>query len=266
IDLMRELNIEKNVTFIFSTHDKIGNTEFVFSRGDGSPELMDQIYRLRYQVYCNECNFIKAADYPSKSESDKYDPFSIHFTIQDDIGVIGTTRLILDNPYGLPFVIHCADTLSVDIGSFDKTRICEVSRLAISKRYRKRKDDGLYYANEDVDSDRKISLAENIKRIKPMTFGMYREIYQECKRRGITHFFALMEKTLWMLLRMHNFNFTPIGPDVEFYGKVRPYMCDIGELEKNVYAKAYKFYEYFLDGLEDEYRPKFDEPPEEKNE
>ncbi len=235
----------------------IGKTEFTFREADHSQALMEAIYRLRYQVYCVECGFIRKEDYPKQSEEDIYDPYSVHFVIEDTVGVVGTTRLILDNPHGLPFIEHCGSGLSIDVGSLDREKICEVSRLAISKSYRRRENDGLYYGYEGYDPSNKVSGIEQAKRIKPMIFGMYREIYQECKRRGITHFFALMEKSLWLLLRMHHFVFQPIGNEVDFYGKVRPYMCVIKDLEREVHDKMPKSYDYFLNSLEEKYYPKF---------
>lgn len=89
-----------------------------------------------------------------------------------------------------------------------------------------------------------------------MAFGLYRAMYQESKRLGVNHWFALMEKSLWLLLKIHGFVFRPIGPEVEFYGMVLPYIADIAELEKSVYTKFPQFYAYFMEGLEPELQPK----------
>ena len=90
-----------------------------------------------------------------------------------------------------------------------------------------------------------------------MAFGLYKELYQECKRTEIRYWFALMEKSLWMLLKIHGFVFQPIGGEVDFYGRVRPYVAAIGDLERNVHAKFPQFLEYFTRDLEPELRPNF---------
>jgi len=238
--------------------ERIGQTDFTFELVESKQEL-EELYRLRYQVYCSECNFLKEEDYPESKESDKYDPYALHFAARDSYGPIGTVRLILDNPNGFPMETHTGGNLDFDIKSADRRQVAEISRLAISKTYRRRKDDGLYYSGGYKDFGVKPE-ADGLKRIKPMTFGIYREIYQECKRRNIAVWVAMMEKTLWLLLRMHNFAFRPIGEETDVYGPVRPYMCKIEDVENNVYQKSSdKFYKYFLDGLEPEYHPKLPE-------
>jgi len=237
--------------------DTIGQTEFIFRRVD-SPDLLEEVFRLRYQVYCKECNFIKEEDYPDSIEKDKYDPHSVHFVAEDPYGIIGTVRLILDSPYKFPFEEHCNDKLTVDIDSLPRGKAAEVSRLVISKNYRRRTDDGLYYTPDFNDKVTGVDIADITKRIRPIAFGIYREIYQECKRRGITHWFAIMEKSLWRLLYMHSFIFKPIGEEVDFYGMVTPYLASIEEIERAFYKKSPQFAaEYFFDGLEPQYRSSF---------
>jgi N-acyl amino acid synthase of PEP-CTERM/exosortase system len=138
----------------------------------------------------------------------------------------------------------------------DRKRLAEISRLVISKKMRRRKDDGLYYTPEYGDN-RRSSDMDIMRRIKPMAFGLYREIYQECKRRGVTHLLALMEKTLWLLLKIHHFEFEQIGDTIHFYGPVAPYICYIEDAERNVYEKSPELYKYLVDGLEPQYLPRF---------
>jgi len=227
----------------------IGQHEFTFAKSDANDASLEDIYRLRYQVYCKECNFLRAEDYPDGMEKDKYDPYSVHFVASDQNGAIGTSRLILYSELGFPLEEHCNGNLLVDKKTLPRHNAVEVSRLVISKEYRKRKDDGLYYGPDYVDNQR--SEAEHMmKRIRPMAFGMYREMYQESKRRGITHWFAVMEKSLYLLLRMHNFVFHPIGKEFDYYGPVMPYLADIREMERTVHEKSPQLWAYFTEGLD----------------
>jgi N-acyl amino acid synthase of PEP-CTERM/exosortase system len=237
--------------------EMIGQTELTFRRID-APELLEEIYRLRYQVYCKECEFIREEDYPAGMERDKYDPHSIHFVTEDAYGIIGTMRLIMDSPLGFPFEEHCEGKLSMDVNKLPRKQIAEVSRLVISKNFRRRDGDGMYYTPDFDENETTANLEGVTKRVRPMAFGMYRELYQESKRIGVTHWVGIMEKSLWLLLRMHSFIFHPIGEEIDFYGKVRPYLATITELEQALYQRSPKFTtEYFLDGLEEQYRPKF---------
>lgn len=158
-------------------------------------ELLKEIYRLRYHVYYNECGFIKGEDYPSRIEKDKYDAYSLHFIVECSKGIVGTVRMVLDNPYGFPFEEYCRDKLILDIGSLDRSKATEISRLVISNDYGGR-------------TTRKSTNADNgFKKVSQASYAIYRHIYQECKRRGITHCFALMDRTLWVLLNANNIIF-----------------------------------------------------------
>jgi N-acyl amino acid synthase of PEP-CTERM/exosortase system len=235
----------------------IGQSKLVFRRVD-SPDELKAAYRLRYEVYCNESHFLDPQQCPNGMESDKYDPHSTHFIVSDQYGMIGTIRLIMDSSYGFPFEEYCCGKLHVDINSIPRKQAAEISRFAISRRFRRRVADGLNYTPDFEDNVTKDDLESTTKRVRPMAFGLYREMYQESKRRGITHWFALMEKPLCFLLRMHGFTFRPIGEEVDVYGKVIPYLAEVEEVERAIYQKSPKFaMEYFIKGLERQYLPKF---------
>ena len=235
----------------------ISATKFTFGVID-NPELLQEAFRLRYQVYCHECNFIKEEDYPEGFEKDEYDPYSIEFFAQDSEGMIGTARLVLDSPLGFPLEEHCKDNLTIDKNALPRNNCAEISRLVISKQYRRRRNDGMYYSPDYTDNPVAAAAAEKenlIKRIKPMTFGMFKELYQESKRRDIKYWYVLMEKSLHLLLRIHGFVFEPIGSEINFYGPVKPYLANLVDLEKSVQQKLPNLFHYFIDDLEPQYRP-----------
>ena len=50
--------------------------------------LMDRAYQLRHQVYCLECKYLEASEYPDGRERDDCDAHSSHFVslnLQDEI-------------------------------------------------------------------------------------------------------------------------------------------------------------------------------------
>ncbi len=229
--------------------------KFLFRKLD-SPEDLQEAYRLRFQVYCNECNFIQPQDYPLKVETDRFDADSVHFGGFDQEGnLVGSVRLILSSCGRFPIEEHCP-SLNVDLEELSRGRCAEISRLTISKLYRRRSQDGLYYEPQAHDQSGQDKGAYFVRRVRPMAFGLYRAMYQESKRLKVNYWFALMERTLWMLLKIHGFVFKPIGPEVDFYGMVTPYLADITELEKGVHEKFPQFFDYFIQDLEPALRPK----------
>jgi N-acyl amino acid synthase of PEP-CTERM/exosortase system len=226
-----------------------GMEDFQFKKVEiHDQEMMDQIFRLRFQVYARECGFIKEADYPGQKESDEYDKEqSVHFAALDSAGaVIGTMRLLLPGALPLPIERHCP---SLKITPDPVNGHAEVSRLVISKQLRRRRDDGLYYEPQVEDKTVTGEHAEFLRRAKPMAFGLYREMYQESKRRGLVYWYALMEKSLWLLLRIHGFRFDCIGEEVDVYGAVCPYLGKLPVIEQEVLRKFPKFFDFFNENL-----------------
>ncbi len=234
----------------------IGNTEFSFSKAD-SPELLSEIFKLRYKVYCEECRFLKPEDYPLRIEQDQYDAHSLQFAIEDAKGLVGTARLILNSNLGFPLEEHYRGRLNIDTAKLPRNRLAEVSRLVISKEYRKRAADGLYYSPDFQEKPPLPQAQGPAQRMRPMAFGLYREMYQDCKRLGINYWFACMEESLWKLLCFHGFTFHPIGDEIDYYGPVKPYLAKLNEIENSVSRKFPDFFQkYFLEGLESEFWPK----------
>jgi N-acyl amino acid synthase of PEP-CTERM/exosortase system len=211
---------------------------FEFCIIDGTKYLRDS-YRLRYEVYCHERNFLHAEDYPSRLEIDHFDAHAIHMgAINPDGELVGTLRLILPSKLGLPLLEHCAlfndDT---HLASPAYASSAEISRLAVFRSGNNATTDS---HNNTVNTDCALSLAQsNTKSLRDklfITLGLYQVMYHTSKIRGITHWFASMEKSLWRMLNFQGIQFKAIGPEVDYYGPVSPYLANIADLE--AYVKA----------------------------
>ncbi len=112
-----------------------------------SESLKKEIYKLRYDVYVSEFGFEKKESHPSGLEKDIYDSHSVELAAIEQINaetqkVIGTIRLILHSEHGFP--IENAVPLDFTAKKTQIDKIAEISRLAISKDYRRHQGDGLY--------------------------------------------------------------------------------------------------------------------------
>lgn len=216
---------------------------FTFRCVDGT-DALNECYRLRFDVYCIERAFLRPEDYPSGLEVDEFDAHSLHFSAFNRAGdTVGTIRLVKPNLQGFPLLQHCQlhDEVIPD-------EIVEISRLAVSKNYRRRVEDDIYGITPDqiMTPDPR---PEERRRRPEIVLGLYKIIYQESKRRGISHWLAAMERSLVRLLWRYGFSFDAIGPEVDYYGPVTPYITNIAEIERDVLAIRPSIFKEFNEGL-----------------
>lgn len=222
---------------------------------------LQESYALRYEVYCNEQHFLAPEDYLSKLEIDAFDNRALHIGAINREGVlVGTVRLVLPSAKGFPLFEHCPlfseyKTLA-DSNNRIQQAAAEISRLAVSKSYRRRANDGMYGLAETEDKiapqerDDKVTQRRN----RPeLVLGLYRAMYRDSKRQGITHWFAAMEKTLLRLLHRYQFGFEPIGPEIDYYGPVTPYLAEIAKMEEGIRQRHPELFAEFVQGLAPEF-------------
>jgi N-acyl amino acid synthase of PEP-CTERM/exosortase system len=245
------LNVHHNCPYFDFTEIKKGN-------------YLQESYALRYQVYCLERSFLKKEDYPSHRETDQFDTSSAHFGALNKNGMlVGSVRLVLAQAKPFPLSEHCQlfDEYKkcLDPSNPDFQKTAEISRLVVSKNYRRRKGDGLYGLSGLNPSEQKkqtqAELKEERRRRPEIVMGLYKNMYQYSKRNGITHWLVAMEKTLFRLLTYSHFCFKEIGPKIDYYGPVRPYYASLDDVERNVIEKNPKLFWEFMEGLEPEYLP-----------
>jgi N-acyl amino acid synthase of PEP-CTERM/exosortase system len=229
-----------------------------------SEDLKTKIFLLRYEVYALEFGFENPDDFSDKCEKDDYDQHSIHFTaLNQDDDVIGTVRMIRDSPKGFP-AEHAADFT----GFADKPEprfISEISRLAVSKKLRRRPEDGIHGVESYIPqsqggvSDVKTTDQQfKEKRQNPIiALGLYKAIYWKCKELGISHMVMVTEAKLFHALCRFGFVFSQVGEPVEYHGKRIPCATSWERIEKHMKERQPKQLDFLLDGLEKKYHPRF---------
>ena len=198
--------------------------------------LMDKVQQLRHQVYCVECNYLDAADYPDGREQDECDVHSSHFValnLKDEVA--GYVRLVRpDAIQTFPFQTHCVQLLEgVSLPPSDQS--AEISRLMVSSRYRRRRGDKVpgVSVNEDPisEQERRVSSPQ-------ILLCMYRQMYQYSLKHDIRYWYAAMERYLANALASMNFGFQQIGPYTDYYGQVAPFLGDLRQLEDGLHQSA----------------------------
>ncbi len=226
-----------------------------------------KLYKLRYKVYCEEWRFEKPEKYPDRIETDIFDKHSVHFAVRDyDDNLAGTIRLILNSPEGFPIERYCDIDDKHD--NIDHEKLAEISRLVISKDYRRRAEDKYIYG--PAEERRGIGSFNQPNKFRRRTHDRYRKdggqgknfitdkrhkhaiavslfkaVYRESKKREITHLYAAMTKGLFILISKLNINFQAIGNLVDYHGMRTPYMGDIEKIESEISIKNPGLYSDF---------------------
>jgi N-acyl amino acid synthase of PEP-CTERM/exosortase system len=209
---------------------------FDFKQVDSSLDLLDQSFRLRYQVYCLERGFLAPDKYPDKVESDEFDCRSQHFSAYDtQQQIVGSVRLVnYSNGSDYPYQAHCPVFTKIELPP--KAETAEVSRLVVTKNYRRRREDNWLGINEGSDEPSP-DIAAKRGGHPIIVLGLYRAMYSFSRENNIRYWYAAMERSLARLLARYGFDFSELGPEVDYYGPVTIYIADLRQLEIKIAAR-----------------------------
>ncbi len=214
-------------------------TYSVIDGREGFTPTLKAICRLRYQVYVNEWGFERPDDHPDGLEQDEYDQDSIHFCAipKHSDEVIGAARIILGSERPLPIERH------FDINQYPPCvrceQVAEISRLAVSKEFRCRAIERAIFATEQVLANYIHPIKENIRAFsrkfeQQLVRGLYLSLYRESKRMGLTHWFSVMAKGLYVILKRWGISFEQIGPARDYHGIRAPYLISLESIERSL--------------------------------
>ena len=201
--------------------------------------ILPNIFGLRYQVYVNEWGFEAADDHPDGLEHDDFDEYSVHIYARSDAAseVVGTIRMILNSPLGFPIERHFE--ISELPPGIDRNAIGEISRLAVSKEFRRRAIDRKIFGLERFVSNQIPRFMRNGRDFRrhcehELVRGLYIALYRDSKSRGLTHWYAVMAKGLYTILKRWGINFVQIGPARDYHGSRSPYLVSIESIERSL--------------------------------
>jgi N-acyl amino acid synthase of PEP-CTERM/exosortase system len=209
-----------------------------------SDELKNEVYQLRYQVYCIENEFLKVEDNPNNLEFDDYDQHSVHYLIRHRKSgeYAATTRLILpdaNNPEKLfPLELHCEIDNYAVMQPINRKHLGEVSRFCVSKAFKKRKNE--VHTLAAIGSDQQVDFTLNERRTFPhLSLALIACVIKVSHENDIHYLYATMERSLLHFLSALGINFIKIGPQGDYHGPRWPAVIKIADLldcvaEKNL--------------------------------
>jgi len=196
-----------------------------------------EVYKLRYDVYCKEFNFEPAENRHKETGL-----------------AAGCTRLITTDPVNadapLPVERYCSDSLNINyLNNLNLPRqsICEASRLTVARNFRRRHGESKtrYGCLESLG----FSLQE--QRTFPLiSVSISLATTALTDLTGRPYMFAMMEPSLPRLLHRIGYNFKQVGDTTDYHGKRAAYLQETNDVLQNLRPELRDLYCEIRKGLE----------------
>lgn len=213
-----------------------------------SDELKNEVYKLRYQVYCLETGFEDPDLFPDGLEIDEFDSHSIHYLIRHKkLGIyMATTRLILPCPNNIeklfPIEIHSQiDNLDA-LKHISRNYLGEASRFCVSKDFRRRKNE--IHTVPGISEETEKVFSQDEQRIFPhLTLALIACLIKMSRENNIIDWYLIMEPALIRVLSTIGISFVLIGPITDYHGMRRPCIIRVDDLLNGVATKNLEYWD-----------------------
>lgn len=202
-----------------------------------SNALREIVFRLRYEVYCLENNMQPTSENRDAAtlEKDAYDDRAQHFLLyhKGTDTVAGTIRIVLPREdkllHSFPIQIICDHPL---LHMEDKVKqFCELSRLCMSKEFRKRPGDGkLIPAYFDQDQNMRLDQKTMvyIRRVIPFApLGLLTAAFEGALNKNLTDCVCVLDMEQLHALQRIGLSYRVLGPRLEMGGAQQPVSFNI---------------------------------------
>lgn len=185
-----------------------------------NPQELEELYRIRYYVYCEEYKYLDSKKYPDKLEKDEYDLHSLHLVVRHKSGdLAATARLILGTGIGLPILKNFH--IDYEIPNNKASTIAEVSRLIVGRRYRR----------------------------KHLLMVLVKGLYLLAKEKGVNDIFCVIDDRLYPNLIDLGIPIIKIGQPKIYQGITAPYLIQVNELEEQMLEKNKSLHKFLSNGV-----------------
>ena len=200
-------------------------------------DVLDQVYALRYQVYCVENRFLPADAYEGERERDEFDQHSKHAALvyRPNQEIVGCVRLVLPyadgrEPRPIPMHALLGAEARQRLDQYDPMTLAEISRYAVSKQFRRRAGEHLY---ADVGLDTLV--APDPRRLLPhVSLGLFRAVARLAIETQVDALCAAMAPSLLRLIERFGWSFVPVGPPIEYHGSRQPCIAETSALREQL--------------------------------
>lgn len=193
-----------------------------------TPELKQEVYKIRYQVYCEDLNYEPSENFPDGLEKDLYDDRSIHCLLKHrPTGIYaGCVRLVLadfqDRAAHFPLETVC----SHDIDFQEQLRLdyVEISRLAVIPQFRKRKGERNSATGVVLPEQETNPIIQEKRKFPVIALSLYLSCISIVATLNLENTLTIMEARLARHLRIFGIPTELIGDFIEYHGKRGPFL------------------------------------------
>ena len=189
-----------------------------------TPELREEVYRIRYDVYCRELGYEPVENFPDRLEQDVHDKRSRHCLLMHRHRKVyaGCVRLVMPDPSDpgcrLPFEEPCEGSLYPELIEpilEHRHAVGELSRLAVPEHFRRRKGD----KGHPIGSLEMLPPKPNeLRQFLHIPMGLYLACSAIGVITGLEGVFAMMEPRLARHLQRFGIIFQQVGDIVDHHG------------------------------------------------
>jgi N-acyl amino acid synthase of PEP-CTERM/exosortase system len=254
---LRKVSPELQQATIVANFQRYFDVEFAVS-----PRQKAAVYGVRYNVYCEEQQYESADRFPNRQERDEFDEKSLHVLITHKSSGIhaGCVRLVSTGGRRetdiLPFEKHCPDSVAPDFfraQGLQRENICEISRLAVDRRFRRRPGAQDPQSAEAPEGTQAFS-EDEVRTFPLIATAGFLAATALTDITGRTDVFALMEPYLPRLMRRAGFIFQRAGEDVEYHGTRAAYFCKTEWAINKLRPELRDLYDSIHAGIDQSYR------------
>lgn len=213
-------------------------------------------YKTRHQVYCEELGYEPVKS--SGLETDEFDDYSLSCYIKHKAtgDCAGTIRLVMPAHPGqqLPLEKNCPDAIRLDSENpklHPRHSVCEVSRLAIPKRFRRRESDSKLSPVTGQKPKKSILEQHKSRSFPYISMALYFFATSICLIRDIDYVYVMMEPRLARSMRFIGINFHRIGNEVDYHGTRAAFKISPVELVEQISPALKRFQRKIMLELDD---------------
>jgi len=215
-----------------------------------TPLLKSIVYKIRYDVYAAELEYEKNC--PKDCEKDKFDEYSRHVLVKHKSSGLyaGCVRLVsppqLDKSLPLPFEEFCISSVNSDkikrINELDRLTIGELSRLAVTSTFRRRRGEKTNPHGINMERFAKEISEEEMRFFPFIAVALYMACGTIAIEQGVNYVFAMMEPRLAKHLSRFGIQFTQYGNTMEYHGQRALFIIDKDTLQNKMKPELNDFY------------------------